>query len=76
MAAPQINVYASLPQNVILDTGNSLRRTDWSWVHCLSLPIEGLNELRLSRTNGSVMLLGLFLGPKVPFLLAAIHKIL
>ena len=48
MAAPQINVYASLPQNVILDTGNSLRRTDWSWVHCLSLPIEELNELRLS----------------------------
>jgi hypothetical protein len=48
MAAPQINVYASLPQNVILDTGQSLRRTDWCWVHCLSLPLEELIVLRLS----------------------------
>ncbi|SRR6266702_771176 len=47
--APRINVYASLPQNVVLGAGHSLRRTNWRWVHCLSLSLEELNTLRLSQ---------------------------
>ena len=49
MAAPQINNYAALPQKAVLDTGLSLRRTDWRWIHCLSLQLKELNKLQLSQ---------------------------
>ena len=50
MVAPsQINVYASLPQNVVLGDGHSLPCANWCWVHCLSLPLEELNTLQLSQ---------------------------
>jgi hypothetical protein len=57
-------IYASLPQNV------ALHCTNWSWVHCLSFPLKELSSRRLSQghTNGSIMLLGLFLKLNVSFL--------
>ena len=49
MAAPQINNYAALPQNVVLDTGLPLRRTDWRWIHCLSLQLKAQQTPALSK---------------------------
>ena len=43
-----INVYAQLP--LVVDSVNlDLSTANWPWVHCLTLPLETLNALRLSR---------------------------
>ncbi|KAF8959530.1 hypothetical protein BDZ97DRAFT_1390100 [Flammula alnicola] len=48
-APPQIDVYAQLPLNVALGTDLNLDTTNWSWVHCLALPLGTLNSLQFSQ---------------------------
>jgi len=46
---PRINVYALLPLVVEPGADLDLNPTNWSWVHCLTLPLETLNAVHLSR---------------------------
>ena len=47
-SSPRINVHASLPRTVKLGADLNLDADNWEWVHCLALPLEKLNALRLS----------------------------
>ncbi len=42
---------AMYPHTVALDGDLDLDPTNWSWIHCLTFPLQTLNTLRLSQ-NG------------------------
>ncbi|KDR77243.1 hypothetical protein GALMADRAFT_246538 [Galerina marginata CBS 339.88] len=43
-ASPQIKVFASLPLAVALDADLNVDASNWHWVHCLTFPVESLEE--------------------------------
>ena len=48
-APPEIQVYASFPRAVALDTDLNVDSSNWHWVHCLTLPLETLKALNFSQ---------------------------
>jgi hypothetical protein len=50
---PQINVYASLPWTVTVESGGSpdVNPNDWQWVHCLTIPLHTFNALHDSQKS-------------------------
>lgn len=46
--AAEIQVHAQFPREVALGSDLDLDSSNWFWVHCLTLPREGLRELQLS----------------------------
>ena len=45
----KFNVHASFPHAVALGTDLNVHPSNWRWVHCLTLPVETLNALKLSQ---------------------------
>lgn len=44
----KIKVYASFPHLIASGTNPSFDPSNWHWVHCLTFPMERLNELQFS----------------------------
>jgi len=46
---PEIQVYASFPKVLALGHDLNLHHSNWHWVHCLTIPIDTLKELKFSQ---------------------------
>jgi len=49
IAPPKIQVYASFPKVLALGPDLNLHHSNWHWIHCLTIPIDTLKELKFSQ---------------------------